>query len=172
MPLRSLTRSDRRDVASRRSRRRRSAAFVLAAPLLVNTVACYDYRPLAGVAPQPGQPVSLDVTDQGRVDLAEQLGAGVLRLEGTLQGIERDHYVLGVSRIAFLNGQVANWSGEKVNVPRADVGLVSERQLSKTRTALTVGAVIAAIGAFVLTRSIIGGGSVDAEKLPPGGQGT
>ncbi|HEX3157163.1 MAG TPA: hypothetical protein VHQ45_01500, partial [Gemmatimonadaceae bacterium] len=44
----------------------------------------------------------VDVSDQGRVALADRLGPGVLRIEGELVGATNDSMTIAVSRVSYL----------------------------------------------------------------------
>ena len=151
---------------------RRTAGVLVGGTMLLN-VGCYTYEPFVQGGPQPGQRVALELTDQGRAALGEQLGTGVLSVEGTLQGVQGDQYVVGVSRVTTINAGVANWGGERVRIPVSDVARSQLRTLSRARTVLVVGAVLAGVTAFILTRSISGGGyapdSSGITKPPQGG---
>lgn len=137
--------------------RRRFAGVASGCALLLN-IGCYTYHPLNGVAPQPGERVSLQLTDQGRVALGDQLGPGVLVVEGTLQSMENGQYVLGVSRVATISGGTANWGGERIRVPAADVAQSGIRTLSTARSALLAGAVVVGLGVLFLTQGLNTGG--------------
>ena len=153
-------------------RRRRRAAGLLGVVMLANT-ACYTYVPVMSAAPQPGEHVALDITDMGRVRLNDQLGTGVSRVEGMVSASEGNDYLLSVTKVAYFNAPSANWSGERVRVSRDVVARVEERRFSKGRTLIVMGGVLAGIAAFVLTRSILGGGTEAGDtgppKLPPAG---
>lgn len=163
--------SRRRGESSLRFPRRRAAGLVLAAVMLVN-VGCYTYQPLIDARPQPGQQVSLELSDQGRAALGGQLGPGVLRVEGTLESVQNEQYTVSVSRIATISGGSANWGGERVNIPVNDVSQAGLRAFSRGRTALLAGVLIVGVGAFIVTRNVLGGGTIapgDTSKLPPAG---
>lgn len=147
-------------------RRRRRIATTLLVTMAINT-ACYVDKPLATV-PTAGQQVSLLMSDQGRVNLGPQLGGSVHVIEGRLVGVEGESYLVAVSRVRPISGPVANWSGEQVKVRREDVAVFQERRLSKTRSLLTAGIVVGAIGIFAATRSLLGLGKDDPIN-PPGG---
>ena len=148
------------------TRRRRRIATGLLVAMSLNT-ACYVDKPMA-TAPAPGQQVSLLVSDQGRVALGPQLGAGVHVLEGTLASVDGEDMMVRVSRVRMLNGPTANWSGEQVRIRRGDVALFQERRLSKSRSFLVAGVVVASIALFSTTRSLLGLGKDDPIDPPPG----
>jgi hypothetical protein len=131
---------------------------------------CYEYRPLYGTTPVPGQDVALDLSDQGRAALGEQLGGGVLRVEGTLHEIQDGQYVVGVGHVTTVGGGSATWDGEQVKIPVADVSQVGLRSLSRTRTALIAGAAAVGVVLFIVTRSFSGSGNPtvpDSGTTPP-----
>lgn len=132
---------------------------------------CYTYVPVdTSTAPPVGERVAFDITDRGRVALAERLGPGVLRVEGSLQQFDSGDYVLSVWGLANASEGTVRWSGETVRINRDYVGSVRLRQLDKSRTYLTFGA--AAVGVYVLvaTQDLLGFGfdsNTDVEPPPP-----
>jgi hypothetical protein len=142
--------------------RRRRAGIVLACVSVINT-GCYTYRPLYGTAPTAGQHVELVLSDSGRVALGQQLGPGVLRVDGLLRQVRDGSYVVSVDRITTISAESANWGGESVQIPVSDVSQAGLRALSRTRTALVAGAVVVGIGLFIASRSlsVFGGSSRD-----------
>ncbi len=149
---------------------RRSSGAVLGALMLLQ-VGCYTYQPIAEARPEVGQTVELDLTDAGRAALGNQLGPGVLTIEGTLQQVTNDQYVLGVSQVTTIRGGTAYWGGERVSIPVNDVATSRQRQFSRGKTALFAGVVIAGVTAFVLTRTLTGSATEqtsDTSRTPIG----
>jgi hypothetical protein len=144
----------------------------LAGSVMLFNVGCYTYRPMVESGPQPGQRVSLELSDQGRAALGDQLGPGVVTVEGTLQGIQGGQYVLGVSRVTTISSGAANWGGERVRIPIGDVARSQLRTFSRGRTALLVGVVVAGLTAFIVTRSLTGGGTIPGTPSSPPPNGT
>jgi hypothetical protein len=141
--------------------------------VMVLNVGCYTYQPLGTARPEPGQRVTFELNDQGRVSLGEQLGPGVLDVEGTLQEVQGDQYVLGVSRVTTISGGTANWGGERVRIPVSAVAQSGLRTLSRGRTALAIGVVVVGLGVFIATRGLTGGGYVsppDSSTTLPAGK--
>lgn len=129
---------------------------------------CYTYVPVeAPVSPPVGERVAFEITDQGRASLADRLGPGVLRVDGTLTRADSSEYqvrVWGLSQFGM--GRVL-WSGEVVEINRDFVSGVQLRQLSRTRTYLTVGAVAVGLYAFAQSQALLGGGrDVDEPDNP------
>jgi hypothetical protein len=125
---------------------RRSTSMVVCGALLSSTTACYDYVRVE-TAPPSGERVAFEISDRGRVALAERFGPGLAEIEGTLAGAQGDQYVINVRRTAQIDGTSSTWSGEETRISREFVGSVRTRKLSKVRTALLVGAVAAGLGA-------------------------
>lgn len=150
---------------------RRATAVAVGAVMSLQT-ACYTYAPSFGGAPASGSSVALELSDQGRVDLGDQMGAGVTRVEGTVTGIGDSVYHLRVYGVTTTDGQASHWTGERVDVRQSDVSRVYQRSFSRGRTFTAVLAAVAAVTAIIVTRSLTGGGTMSTDK--PGGppQGT
>jgi len=149
---------------------RRLAVVVVACLLFTNT-ACYTYRPTLSAAPQAGERVAIDITDRGRVSLGDQLGSGVSRIEGLVNENQGDVVLVSVTKVGYINAPPANWSGERIRLSSDAIARVQERQFSKSRTLLTAGIVVGASAAFLVSRSLIGGGREDTgppSRTPPG----
>jgi hypothetical protein len=119
---------------------------------------CYTYQPMIGARPDVGQQVSLELTDAGRAALGDQLGPGVLEVQGVLQAVQNDQYIVGVNEVKTITGGTAHWGGEKVHIPAADVARSQLRTFSRTRTYLVIGLAVVGVAAFIVTRAINGGG--------------
>jgi hypothetical protein len=96
------------------------------------------------------------------------VGPGALRIEGTLVDRTDSLLVLRVSEVDYLEGRTTKWSGETVRVPRDYVGTVGERNFSRGRTWLAVGAA-AALTAAAVTGLVLAVGGQDGgdTRLPP-----
>ena len=132
---------------------------------------CYAYVPLGGTHPEtaPGARVAIELTDVGRVGMAPQLGPEVNRIEGVLVTRSDSTYEVGVSMLIGLWGAQSKWAGEQVVIRRDYVRRMGERRFSAWRTGVLAGAASAGVLAFVLTRSLIGGGSTPDTPAPPPG---
>jgi hypothetical protein len=120
---------------------------------------CYRYVPLIETAPRVGDHYTFEISDQGRVGLADRLGPGVLKVEGLLVRQGDDAYVVSVAGIETVTGGSAHWSGEQVPVREEYVRGVERREFSKGRTAVAIGAAAAALGVFIATRALTGAGA-------------
>jgi hypothetical protein len=118
-------------------------------------------------APAPGAQVALEVTDEGRVALNEKIGPGVVRLEGTLAGVEGDELLVDATAATQFRGYISELGGVRVRLPQRYVTRIDERQFSRRRTLLVVGGVVAVVAGFFATK--ISGRSTPAEEEPGGG---
>jgi hypothetical protein len=138
-------------------------ALISVAAVLPALQACYTYAPLATPAPATGETYVFDVSDRGRVDLAERFGAGLTEIEGRLAGVENAQYLINVFRVSHLNGQTALWSGESSRISRENIGTVRGRKLSRGRTALAVAGGAAAVVAILASTGLLGNWTGDPE---------
>lgn len=128
--------------------------------------ACYSYAPVRST-PQPGAQVALEVTDEGRVALKEKIGPGVVRLEGTLAGVEGDELLVDADAARQVRGYVSDLGGVRVRLPQKYVTRMDERRLSRSRTLLVVGGFVAIVAAFFATK--ISGKNTPSDQEPGGG---
>jgi hypothetical protein len=124
---------------------------------------CYVYVPVETSTAPVGETVAFDISDQGRVQLGERLGPGVLRIEGRVVGTDASDILLNVSRVGYLGGEASQWSGETVRFDRGFIARTHERRLSKGRTWTAVGVTTAIVVGFLATRGLAGFGSDDDE---------
>ena len=152
----------------RTARARKARAVVAAALLFPWAVGCYRSVPVWNGAPQPGQTVTVGLTDRGRVALAPVVGPGVRTITGRLTQASDSAMTLAVTGVEYISSGVpTKWNGELVTVPRDVLSGVTERQYSRTRTWLAFG-IAAVAAAAIATIAIEGfGNGSDQPKLPP-----
>jgi hypothetical protein len=143
--------------------RRSVAVFV---GVLHLCTACYSYAPVRST-PQPGAQVALEVTDEGRVALNEKIGPGVVRLEGTLAGVEGDELLVDADAARQVRGYVSDLGGVRVRLPQKYVTRMDERRFSRSRTLLVVGGIVAIVAGFFATK--ISGRNTPSDQEPGGG---
>jgi hypothetical protein len=118
--------------------------------------------------------VAYTVTDRGRVALADQVGPGVARVEGTVLQKTGSGYVLAMSRVRTIDGSMSRWAGERVTIEQDHVANSYERKFSKQRTAVAIGATIVGATVFIITRNLIATGLPfgpgDDGRTPPNNQ--
>jgi len=141
------------------------AALVGLAPAALAGCYTYAYAPASSA---PGQYVSLDLNDRGRVALEESVGPEIARVEGVLTGEDDSTLSLNVRRTEGLRGEIVKWNGESLTVRRELVSLLRERHLSTARTVALAGTVAVGVGAFVASRGLLGS-AVGETQGPPGG---
>lgn len=159
-------RGNRGGVSAIRRPRLRAAAALLAALHLFS--ACYSYVPVRQ-APAPGAPLSLTLTDEGRVAHAAALGPGIMQVTGVLKGMDGDTYVVNVSAVTPIRGQELPVTGITVSLAPGDVTDVRERTFSRKRTAIVVGSALAVIVTFLATKGFKSGQT--PPEGPPGDGG-
>jgi hypothetical protein len=123
--------------------------------------ACYVSTPLVTTAPQPGDRLSVQLTDQGTASLAQYLGPGVTGVDGRLLQDRDSALTVSVSAVTLRSGDQQFWKGESVTLPRSLVAQIRERKVSVWRSGLLASAVVA-VGAAI--GSGIGGGSSSAQN--------
>ena len=147
------------------SKKRLVNSTALGGVLSAASTGCYEYRPVE-TAPV-GERVSLQISDRGRVGLAERFGPGLAEIRGQLVMQESNEYVVNVLRVSQLSGASSAWSGESTRVDRSFVGIVRQRQLSPTRTALA-SALAAGVAYFIISGDLVGKYRQDPDDGPPG----
>ena len=128
--------------------------------------ACYAYTPVR-TPPTPGSQVALEVTDEGRVALNEKIGPGVVRLEGTLAGVEGNDLLVDATAVRQVRGYISDLGGVRVRLPQQYVTRMDERQLSRKRTLLMGGIIAGVVAAFFIAKGVSGRGT--PPEGPPGG---
>ena len=144
---------------------RRRLVGAVCAGLLVFQWGCFSYLPVQSAPPAVAERVAVVLNDRGRADLAERLGAGVDRVEGTVLERTEGAVVLAVSGLKDIRGGASQWSGETVAIPNSAILGYRPRQLSKGKTALLVGATVFVIGALAFGVSL----DVFGDERPDGG---
>ena len=109
---------------------------ILAAP------GCFGYVPV-GSPPDPGAHLRATLSDRGTADLAPSLGPSVAAVEGRLVSHSEDQVVLAVSSTMLHNGVERFWNQEQVAVPRDLLATLQTRRLSRSRTVLFTGGLLA-----------------------------
>ena len=132
---------------------------------------CYQTLPLQqGPPPVSVSGVQLLLNDRGRVAVADKLGTGVAKVEGTVTAQDATSYTVSLTHVYQLNGSSSTWNGELVTIPKDASDSFQVRQYNKTRTLALAGAITAAVVVFFLTASIHGGGNDGGTITAPPGQ--
>jgi hypothetical protein len=147
----------------------RRGQLALVAAAVLSSSACYTYAAVPTSQPLVEQSAEFRITDSGRIELARQLGPGILTVEGRVARQDEIGWTLRVYRLTDIRGQSTTWSGEVVELPRTSVEMVSRRDFDKGRSVIASAAIAGGITLFVLSRSLLGGGPNPGEG---GGGGT
>ena len=121
-------------------------ATAIAVGVLHVCTACYAYTPVQ-TPPAPGAQIALEVTDEGRVALNDKIGPGVVRLEGTLAGVEGGELLVDAQSVRQVRGYISDLGGVRVRLPQRYVTRIDERRLSRKKTFLVAGGIVVRISA-------------------------
>ena len=147
----------------------RLCVAVVVLPLLAG---CYNLTPIATLQPAPGTKLSLVLTDEGRMNTAQQVGPYTMQIEGTLLQATESNYVLAVTDVVDIRGSHSKWTGETVPLPRSYVMTTYEKRFSTPKTVFLVGTVAAGFMALVASFNLFGfgGSGGDSGGKPPENQ--
>jgi len=135
---------------NRRARSWRRFVGGLCAASLVLQTGCYTLLPLQTSRPATGKRITVALNDRGRLGLGDRLGATIDKVDGLLVEGDSSSVTLEVYRTTDLRGGTATWTGERVQVPLNDITGYQERQFSRRRTYILVGAVVGVVTASIL----------------------
>ena len=128
---------------------------------------CYETLPLQqGPPPVSAQSVQLTLNDRGRVAVADKLGAGVAKVEGTITAQDATSYTMAMSHVYQLNGSSTTWNGELVTFPKDASDSYQVRQYNKTRTLALAAAITVAVVVFFVTATLHGSGNDGGTSTP------
>jgi hypothetical protein len=147
---------------------RRAGRILVVAPFIASTLTgCYSYARVDSTSAPVGAEVATEITDRGRVALADSLGPSPRRLEGRLVSSSDSSITLALTAVRSLRGERTNWTGERITLQRSSFDGLSQRQLNKGRSALAGVLVVGAAVVLALTLGITGGGDGDpSERVP------
>src|SRR5687767_6935962 len=114
----------------------------LAAIVAWAAMGCHAYRPITTATPDEGLDVALHLNDRGGEALRDSVGPDVVRIEGRVDSRMDSLVVLSISHTENASGVRSRWDGERVGIRPEWVRFAEQRQFSKQRTALVVGAAV------------------------------
>lgn len=145
---------------------RTQVPFLAGVALLL--AACYVQRPLDTAVPQTSSRIVVQITDTGRVALANQLGPGASSVEGVVVTADESTWDMRLLRVDYRVGGSQPWNGERVTFPRYALTNASERSLDR-RKSWIMG--LAIVGTALLAAKAFGalgfGGGGGGEPAPP-----
>jgi hypothetical protein len=153
-------------------KRVRAGASLALAALVPMFMACYEYVPIATATPPVGQLVELQVTDRGRVGLGDRFGSGVQSISGRLVSEQQNDFVVSVSSVRNIDGEITRWSGDTTRIDRGFIATVKGRQISTTRSVLLGLAGAGAVYLIVSTKLLGAFSGSDEEPSGPPAQST
>jgi hypothetical protein len=96
--------------------------------------------------------VAAQLTDAGSVEMASQIGPGIVTVRGDVLRSDSDALLLALSSVLGRNEQEVFWKGEQVRIPLRTVRQVEQRRFSLGKTVMfagvLVGGLFAAVEAF------------------------
>jgi hypothetical protein len=122
------------------------------ASMVASSTGCYTYPARAATEVNPPALVSVDVSDTGRVELSEQMGNEVKRIEGQVVQRSDSSLRLMVTEVSFLNGTSNKWQGQEVTIRPLDVKAISQRTYSQQRTMVAALVLVGLIGLTIVTK--------------------
>jgi hypothetical protein len=143
---------------------RRAVVLLLAAGLLPG---CYTRQPLQSGAPAPRDRIVAVVNDTGTVLLGNDLGPGVVEIEGVVSTATAEQWTVHMLRVEHRDGRQVSWNRELVTIPRSALSSPQVVILDRTRSWLAAGGVI--VGAVALARVFGLSFGSDEDSRGPGG---
>ncbi len=128
--------------------------------------ACYQYVPLRS-APAIGSRVAVEINDDGRVALRDQLGPGIVRLEGRVSAVEGSDMVVQTLNVTQIRGRASPVDSVQVRISQGYVEHMDERRLSRGRTWLMIGGALVIIAAFLGSKGFGKGPAAEPPGEPP-----
>lgn len=139
---------------------------MLAGVGVVTLAACYTSRPLQG-PPPPSARVVARLTDSGVVAMATAIGAGAVEVEGIVQAADAESWALQMLRVEYRSGQSTTWNRESVVFPRYALTQPAERTLSRGKSWLAAGSIVALAVIAAGVAGALASGDNDGGDPPP-----
>src|SRR5260370_33825522 len=106
---------------------------VKAVPLVALLAACYTEQPIGMPVPAPDMRIVAQVTDTGRIAMANAIGVGATEVEGIVTGADASSWDLRMLRGSYRGGQAVQWNKEQIRFPRAALTEATGRRFSSKR---------------------------------------
>ncbi len=142
---------------------RRIVAASLLAPLLGG---CFAYAPLQQPSAPPAAALRLRLTTPADFRLTNITMNDVREVDGELVSMDDSAVVVSATRLVAVSGFEHMGEAATLRVPRASIGSIEVKRLSRARTALFVGG-LAALGAA--TSAALGVAQVSGSNSGSGG---
>ena len=135
--------------------------------LLLPCLACQRYVPADLTPPARGSDLRISLSADAGSNSFERIGSRVSQAEGRLLGATDSTLALSVTDVTRTNGLEDAWSGDTVVFHRFQIVSVERRQISRSRTLLSLGALV--VGGIVAHAGLRGGETHVVGQPPPGG---
>jgi hypothetical protein len=130
----------------------RTSALILAFVV----AGCYSYQPLETPTPTSGTQVEAELTDAGSLQMANQIGPGVISVRGEVVESDSQAVLLALRSVMGRNEQETFWNGEQVRIPTTAVARLQQRRFATGKTLVFGGALFG--GLLLAAKAFIGGG--------------
>ncbi len=144
----------------------RGLARIAPVALAALCAGCYEYGPMPQARGNGRQTVEVLLNERGRADFVDRIGPDALSLEGELVERRDSTLTVNVASVRYINQSVTKWTGERLVVSSGQLRDIRNKRLSVSKTGFAVGSAIGGLVAFIVTRSLFGGGD-----SPPAGGG-
>ncbi len=142
-------------------------AIAVKVVLLVSLLAaCYTEQPIDMPVPAPDMRIVAQVTDTGRIAMANAIGVGAMEVEGIVTGADATSWDLQMLRVSYRGGQSVLWNKEAIRFPRSSLTDATERRFSNKRSWLVAGLVTSTALLAARFFGFLGGGD-NTDKPPP-----
>ncbi len=150
---------------------RGTAVSLLAGCIALAVAGCYSYRGVEGVQSiAPGSRARAMLTPSGQQSFETRTGRRSPNPEGQVVGSDSDSlYVVVGSAVLARSGQAFGTGIDTVGIPLAHIAELQQKELDTRRTAVLMAAGGIALGAFVIWRFNVAGGSLPSSPVPPPG---
>jgi len=130
---------------------------------------CYKYVPVDHAGLPPATAVSVELSARGTANVASKIGNNVVSIDGNLTEASGSSLTLALQAV-HRRGQteVSTWNGESITLTTDEIDQVKRRELSRGRTAVASGALIAAsVAVIAAIAKATGSASGSAGGTPP-----
>ena len=150
---------------------RGTAVSLLAGCIALAMAGCYSYRGVEGIRSlAPGSRARAQLTPPGRQSFETRTGRRGPDPEGQVVGSDSDSLYVALGSAALARSGLAFGTGvDTVGIPLAHIAELQRKELDSRRTAVLIAAGGIALGAFVIWRFNVAGGSVPSSPVPPPG---
>lgn len=132
----------------------RRVALVVGGLAIMLQWGCYSYLPVQSSPPPVQERAAVVLSDRGRTLMGDQLGQLVEHVDGVIQSADSAGVVLSVVGTRDVRGGSSLWSGERVEIPAEAILGYRPRRLSKPKSYLLAGTLVATIAVLTFGLSL------------------